>query len=353
MANATNPDKEPKPKRRRPKRPSAKTIRHRPHDALFQYTLSYPGSAYELIELLPADIRPRVNPASVHPLDRHFIDESLRHQFTDFLFEAMLDQVEPVLVYFLTEHQRQPDHWMPLRLIKYTVAIWDYYLREHPEALKLPLIVPILIYNGEGAYPKTLDLAELIDAPAHLIEAFLLRPAKVISLANVPDERMEELVNLGAPLLAMKHVNDKMPYERVFGMLKGIKRRQQREGFFYSLMCYIIETTEADLGQLRQAATTHLGEKLGGEFMTTAERLREEGREKGREEGREKGREEGIEKGREEGIEKGREEGIEKGLMDAAVKMFKKGLDLNTVREFISLPVEQLQALQGQVRLGS
>ncbi len=58
--------------------------------------------------------------------------------------------------------------------------------------------------------------------------------------------------------------------------------------------------------------------------MTTAERL--------------------INQGREEGMEKG----IEKGLVKTALNMFRKGLDLDTVSEYIALPLEQLKGLQHQ-----
>ncbi len=58
--------------------------------------------------------------------------------------------------------------------------------------------------------------------------------------------------------------------------------------------------------------------------MTTAERL--------------------LNQGREEGREKGREEC----LIKAALNMFKRGMDLNTVFECVGLPLDQLRLLQRQ-----
>ncbi len=42
------------------------------------------------------------------------------------------------------------------------------------------------------------------------------------------------------------------------------------------------------------------------------------------------------------------QEGLEKGLVQAAKNLFAKGIDLETVRECIDLPLEQLVALQRQ-----
>ncbi len=70
--------------------------------------------------------------------------------------------------------------------------------------------------------------------------------------------------------------------------------------------------------------------------MTTAQRLMQEGHQKG------------LELGIERGIERGIEMGIEMGLAQAAKNLFAKGIDLETVRACIALPLEQLVALQRQ-----
>ncbi len=245
------------------------------------------------------------------------------------------------MIYLLIEHQRQPEYWMSLRVLQYKVGVWDGFLREHPEAKKLPLIVPIVVYNGKGEYLKPLDLVELIDAPAHLIEAFYHRPMQIIALASVADERMAKLPHLGSTLMSMKHIDGKLPVDLIFVQIKAIPDKRKRQDFTMATFQYIIAASDADPQQLEQAAATLLGQKVGGEVMTTAERLINQGREEGLEKGREKGREEGEK----DGLEKGEKNG----LIKAALNMFKRGMDLNTVRECIELPLDQLQLLQRQV----
>ena len=75
----------------------------------------------------------------------------------------------------------------------------------------------------------------------------------------------------------------------------------------------------------------------------------EKGIEKGMEKGIEKGMEKGIEKGMEKGIKKGMAKGMEKGQKETAKKialmLFKKGLDLDTIRSSTGLPKKELEKL--------
>ncbi len=45
------------------------------------------------------------------------------------------------------------------------------------------------------------------------------------------------------------------------------------------------------------------------------------------------------------------DQGREEGMVKTALNMFRKGLDLDTVSEYIALPLEQLKGLQQQASL--
>ncbi len=53
-----------------------------------------------------------------------------------------------VFLYLLFEHQSKPDRWMRFRLLKYMCRIWEESFKQNPEQTELPLILPVVFYQG-------------------------------------------------------------------------------------------------------------------------------------------------------------------------------------------------------------
>ena len=87
---------------------------------------------------------------------------------------------------------------------------------------------------------------------------------------------------------------------------------------FRLFVLYVMATQdEAAVKAFDEALRRH-GREQGGDVMSYAQQLLEEGRKEGRAEGREEGREEGVQRGREEGVQRGKLEAVE-GLLRAEV----------------------------------
>jgi hypothetical protein len=74
----------------------------------------------------------------------------------------------------LLEHQSTADHWMVLRLLRYVVRIWEHWLREHPEARRLPAVVPVVVSHDPQGWRAPVGLEEALDVDGATLEA--LRP---------------------------------------------------------------------------------------------------------------------------------------------------------------------------------
>ncbi len=94
---------------------------------------------------------------------------------------------------------------------------------------------------------------------------------------------------------------------------------------------YISFTSEVEIERVLSLTSLYLPEGAREVIMTTAEKLRAEGRV------------EGIEQGRAEGIEKGRAEGIKKGKIETASAMLARGYPLADVIEITGLSEQQLR----------
>jgi hypothetical protein len=156
-----------------------------PHDALFRFVFGKPvHAASELRAVLPAALVDRLDLASLHPVNGSFVDEELTNRHCDVLMRTRLDGRE-AFVYVLIEHQSSPDPIMPLRMLRYLMRIWDRWLEENPKAKRLPMIVPLVVYQGSRRWTYPVELSELLDVDpetARLAGDFLPRFRFVLSM---------------------------------------------------------------------------------------------------------------------------------------------------------------------------
>jgi len=143
---------------------SAETVSN-PHDKLFKEAFSRRDMAVGFFQnYLPAEIASRLDWETLHLESGKFTDEVLRGSESDLLYTVQIDQ-HPALLYCLFEHQSSPDAWMLLRLLRYILRIRDQFLKQHPDASKLPPILPIVLYQGGDAWTADTSLCSLIDIP--------------------------------------------------------------------------------------------------------------------------------------------------------------------------------------------
>lgn len=134
---------------------------HNPHDAYFRTAMSDLRVATEFFEQhLPQRIRAVVDLSSLQLQKSSFIDEALQASMADILYAVQLNQ-QPGYLYVLVEHQRKPDRLMPYRLLRYMLRIMDHHLKQK-EHTTLPVIVPLVFYNGEQRYPYSADSIHVV-----------------------------------------------------------------------------------------------------------------------------------------------------------------------------------------------
>ena len=68
----------------------------------------------------------------------------------------------------LLEHQSTPDPWLRLRLLKYSIRIWERDRRQHPDEEHLRPIVPVVWFQGERGWRHAREFSELF-AEAQLV----------------------------------------------------------------------------------------------------------------------------------------------------------------------------------------
>jgi hypothetical protein len=92
-----------------------------------------------------------------------YIDDDYLKRESDIIYKI---ESKNVFFYTLLELQSEPDFSMPFRLLKYMVNLLDDIFKNTEESkrtaksFKLPAIVPIVLYNGEGSWTPVMSFKE-------------------------------------------------------------------------------------------------------------------------------------------------------------------------------------------------
>ena len=160
-----------------------------PHDKFFKKSLQNPNTAKQLLtRYLPKKAIALINLDSLEPQNVSFIDDALQATACDVAFRVKTLDGRAVYVYLLIEHQRNPHKLLPFRLLKYIIQLMDAHVIQHNTHV-LPLVIPLVIYNGDRAYPYSMDLFDLFQPEdRQMAKSTLVAPYPLIDL-NTLDAR--------------------------------------------------------------------------------------------------------------------------------------------------------------------
>ena len=219
-----------------------------PHDELFRKTLGIPEhAAGELRAVLPRKLAKRIDWSTLRAEPGSFVDSGGPQRHTDLLFSATIDGRD-ARIYVLFEHQSSFDRWMPLRLLVYMSRIWVSL--EEAGAASLPVIIPVVLHNGEGKWTGAQRFSELLDSDGLLEAAHLFIPdfhfviddLAVVSEAALLRRRMSPLARLTVWVLrAARHGFDPALLERWARLLEQAHDSEAGTEAFAQIFVYLSE----------------------------------------------------------------------------------------------------------------
>ncbi|HSN98238.1 MAG TPA: Rpn family recombination-promoting nuclease/putative transposase, partial [Candidatus Nanopelagicales bacterium] len=158
---STPPDAQPPPSSAEPGEPAAPA--QTPHDGLFHFTFSQVEHAAPALQaVLPASLAAQIDFSTLRVERGHFVDPKLHERRADLLYSATVGKRE-ALIYLLFEHQSYVDGMLLLRLMEYMTRIWRAWLKEHPTATRLPLLVPVVLHHSRTGWTAPRRFEELLD----------------------------------------------------------------------------------------------------------------------------------------------------------------------------------------------
>ncbi len=265
-------------------------------DKFFKRVFRVPRHAAGLIRtMLPAALVARMDLSRLELVRASFVDPELRERHGDLVFRVPIDG-KMAFVYFLVEHQSEPDAMMAFRLLTYVQRLWASILREDPKRETLPIVVPIVIHHGHSGWTKARTLHELVEGLDEMPELRAVVPnfeMIIDDLVRVDDPALLARPLEAFPKVALWVLRDARTIEALLGRLGAWRGEIEQlvapsRDFedFESVMRYILRVaTDVSFETVRDRFIEVIPE-VEAAMASPAEQLIQEGRQKGRQEGR-------------------------------------------------------------------
>ena len=259
----------------------------KPHDALFRSMMQDPQVARDFFEAtLPEDLKKSVDLSTLTLQKDTFVGDDLKEQLADLVFQV---KIEEEIGYFqlLVEHQSTPRWDMPLRLMKYMLAIQEHHIKHHKTQI-LPFVFPLLLYAGEQKYSYTMDFFKLFGKNEHRARDVFHKPFQLVDLTQMPEEQMDLYKWFGPMAFLMKEIRhlDTLSLTKKFLVKAAEFEIIDSQWYIKSTIKYIFEAghveNPTELIQLLSNKLTSVSEE---DIMTIADHFRKEGMQQGMQQG--------------------------------------------------------------------
>ena len=295
------------------------------HDKLFKEMQSIIENSRDLIEsVFPKDILENLDLETLKNDNNSYIDQELKEYYSDLVFSCVYNNSVEIKISILFEHKSYKPKNEYLQLLQYILNIWNYAVKKKKA---LPVVIPMIYYHGKEKWdikPIFSFFPGADDGLKHFIPSF---EYILTDLAKESDKEIEKKFNSGINkvlALLFKHMADeeyiKEHFKYIFSLLIEYFRDEKRERVI-SFLLYIMNTTEIEKSFINKS----LGEisPEGGDIaMTTAMKIRQEGKLEGKQEGK----------------------------LETAEKMLKNGADIDFVLKVTDLPRARVEQIINEQR---
>jgi hypothetical protein len=180
----------------------------------------------------------RLDFTTLERVNASYVSEDLKSREGDVVWRLRLLGGEPAYIFLLVEFQSVPQRFMAVRLMVYLGLLYQQLLRQGELTAdgRLPLVLPIVLYNGEERWSAPLELAELIRGIDE--ESGIFIPRLRYHLIDEGAFRPQELKgggNLASLLFRLERSGSRREMRRIAGelvrLLRGPDLRGLRRAF--------------------------------------------------------------------------------------------------------------------------
>ncbi|OZG31626.1 Rpn family recombination-promoting nuclease/putative transposase [Rickettsia endosymbiont of Culicoides newsteadi] len=303
------------------------------HDEIFRKSMENPIVAKEFLAThLPKDVLALIDSTSLKLEKDSFIEPDLSETISDVLFSVKFNDQDGY-IFLLLEHQSTVDKMMAFRLFKYMINICDRYLTTNPKAKRLPVIYPLIIYNGKKKYNASLNIWNLFSHP-DLARGFWTNDCQLINVHDIPDEELKKKIWSGILLFFLKHIHERQLLKRwqeISYLLPKLSKITIGHDHIRNLLSYTLTFIEqSDKIELEKILKNSLTKEKGEELMPSIAQV---------------WKEEGIQIGVQDGIKIGVQDGIRIGEAKLIKMMINNGSSIEEIARITGLSITKINEL--------
>ncbi len=240
------------------------------HDQIFRKAMENPLVAHEFFDAhLPKHIKDLVDFTSLEMDNTTFVEPNLRDTISYMLFYTKFCKQDGYL-YLLVEHQSSPDHFMAFRLFKYMMNICDRYLTENPKTKILPLVYPLIFFNGTRKYNVSRNLWSLFDN-SKLIRDIWANDYQLVNVHDIADEELKKRVWSGILEFFMKHIKKRnllKKWQEIANILPEFTKVTIGYNYIEMILSYTLtKIDQSDKIELEKLLTSKLNQQTGTKLM--------------------------------------------------------------------------------------
>jgi predicted transposase/invertase (TIGR01784 family) len=268
------------------------------HDLSYRLFFSHQLMIQDLLrEIVGERWVERIDLDSGEEVSGSFVSSKYENRESDVIWKfRRKDGEEPVFVYVLMEFQSRPDPSMPVRLMTYVGLFYQSLMKSQAAAgwKKLPLVIPVVVYNGPEPWNVATDLGSLIGDLDPSAEIY--RPQLRYLLVDESKYPREELAELDSPVAELFCIEKSRDWREVEASFHRLQETippgedSLRRAFGTWLTKVILPRLGRPPEETSDVPTLEKGATM---LLDSIDRWTRETREEGRQEGLQKGRQEG------------------------------------------------------------
>ena len=271
------------------------------HDARYRTVFAFPRMVEDLLRGFAArEWADALDFSTLRKVPADYVSDERLSRRGDAVWQVRFHDGRPVLA--VLEFQSSDDPRMALRILAYTSLLYQELARNEAPVLdehgRLPVAMPIVLYNGEAPWQSVLEVSELIQPVDEALAPY--RPSQRYCVLDERHVREDDLPsrNLVTTVALLERIRSPWDLIRVARMLRHWLRRPEDDELRRVFAAWVRETAEP-LVPLWQALAPEM--TLEDIEMTLVERVAEWPKQWIRE-GHEQGMREGIVQGLERGL---------------------------------------------------
>ena len=262
---------------------------------------------------------------------KHISDQGIA-LYNDVLYRCPLEGGQTGYFFAVCEHQSTPEPQMPLRLLKYDIAIIEDHLKHN---IHFPVIVNAVGYTGKAPWNYSTAFSDYYANPSLGSQFLYMAPFTLINVSKQSTEEIYRDQELGFCFMAFRCTNTADPYQTFARAMQS----PIFEPYFKSLSREDKNIVLRYLGQFINRELYSLENLVN--LVTDNNQEKEEFMQSILQPYIEQGIQQGIQQGMQQGIQQGMQQGMQKGMqkekIEIARNMLKKKLSIKLIQEVTGL----------------